>query len=81
MVAKSGQICQQEDGGLGRGHCPLFGTHVCGWHPMNYIMTSVPLLQNVMPHIAMKRLILQWQQFATWRKHFQHDQHHLMSYC
>ncbi len=26
-VAKSGQIYQQEDGSLGRGHCSSFGTH------------------------------------------------------
>jgi hypothetical protein len=24
---------------------------MCGWHPMYYIMTIVPLLQNVMPPI------------------------------
>ncbi len=50
-ITKSGQICQQEDGNLGRGHCSSFGTHYVWWHCMYYIMTSVPLLQNVMPSI------------------------------
>jgi hypothetical protein len=51
ITTKSGQIRQQEDGSLGRGHCSLLEHITWGWHPMYYIMTSVPLLQSVMPPI------------------------------
>jgi hypothetical protein len=50
-IIKSGQIRQQKDGNLGKGHCSLLEHITWGWHPMYHIMTSVPLLQSVMPPI------------------------------
>ncbi len=36
---------------MGKGHCSLLEHITRGWHPMYYIMTTVPLLQSVMPPI------------------------------